>query len=105
MGLNILAVSTFRKRLSTAFLTNLKNNPLTLLSHSRPIAVVMDYEDYETMQTELARLKEEQFQEVESTLQDRLKTHKRGDTSALKRLSEVTAAFDLGRSEEAHKTQ
>lgn len=95
MGINILAVSTFRKRLSTTFLSTLKNNPLTLLSHSKPVAVVMDYQEYEAMQAELELLKERHFQETAAALREAMKLRRSGDTSGMKTLDDLAGIFEL----------
>jgi len=89
MSLKMLSVSEFRKQLSSEFLTALKNNPLTLLSHSRPVAVVMDYETYEVMQLELARLREKRFQELAAALRQAMQTQQSGDTSKVKTLEDL----------------
>jgi len=98
MGVNMLSVSAFRKQLSTEFLATLKDKPLTLLAHSKPVAVVMDYETYEAMQAELARLKEKRFQELAAALREVMKTHQSGDTSGMKTLEDFVAAFRLEQS-------
>ena len=97
MGLNMLSVSAFRKQLSTEFLATLKDKPLTLLSHSKPVAVVMDYETYEAMQADLRRLQEKEFQALAAALQEALKTHQSGDRSGMKTLEDFVAAFGLER--------
>lgn len=94
MGVNMLSVSAFRKQLSTEFLTTLQGKPLTLLAHSKPVAVVVDYETYEAIQAELARLKEKRFQELAAALREIIKTHQNGDTSGMKTLEDFVA--DLG---------
>ena len=98
MSLKMLSVSEFRKQLSSEFLTALKNNPLTLLSHSRPVAVVMDYETYEVMQLELARLREKRFQELAAALRQAMQTQQSGDVSGMRTLEDFVTTFGLEQS-------
>jgi len=100
MEINVLAVSDFRKRLSTAFLHKLRHNPLTLLSHSKPIAVVIDYQEYEAMQAELELLKERQFQEMAARLREMMQARQCGDITGMKTLQELTQIFELNDQEE-----
>lgn len=96
--MNLMPVSLFRKQLSTDFLRTLKENPLTLLSHSRPVAVVVDYQEYEAMQAELMRLRAKQMQDVAATMQQTLRTRRSGETTDFKTLDEVAEDFNLERS-------
>lgn len=95
MLINALAVSDFRKQLSTAFLNGLKNNPLILLSHSKPVAVVIDYQEYEAMQAELELLRERHFQTIATRLRETMKNRKLGDTAGMMSLSQLSEIFEL----------
>jgi prevent-host-death family protein len=83
----IISISTLRQGV-TQVVKELREHrqPWTLIQRSRPVAVLLDYETYEAMQSRLRELEEENLLRVVAEGRDE---HKRGRTRKISSLADL----------------
>lgn len=83
----IISISSLRHE-ATQVVKDLREHrrPWTLIQRSRPVAVLLDYETFEAMQTRLRELEEDHLLRV--VAQGR-KEHRRGKTRKISSLAEL----------------
>ena len=83
----IISISTLRQRVTQVVKELLEHRqPWTLIQRSRPVAVLLDYETFEAMQSRLRELEEEHLLRV---VAEGRNEHRRGKTRKINSLADL----------------